>query len=120
MGRDSIRRLKIDLRREQTARQTAEKSLQDIFGDIPFVVTKCEEIAGQLHCDYYAAETKDLTLELSVINTSNGQIITSDHQIEIVSGYGTFILNTPSSQIPHAKYAILISYDHRVVASIGI
>ena len=78
---------------EYNKRVEVEDSLLEIKSKIntyyPFIVTSLSINGNSFNFDYYATETKDLTVTLKAINEETSQVISNTHTLTFYKGGGT-------------------------------
>lgn len=114
--RDSVTSLEEDLRRETSAKEKVEKSLQSICSYSPIVITKCEVNSNQFKFDYFSLEEKEITVTIKAINEINSEVVSNTYTLTFYKGTGSKNLDFYRSLNTSQYYYVVLMYNGHIIA----
>lgn len=113
---DTVRSLEDNLKREVSAKEKIESSLQSICSYSPFAVTGCLVDANQFKFYYFCPEEKEITVTLKAVNEKNSEIVTSTYTLTFYKGTGSKSLDFYRKLDSSKYYYVVLMYDGHIIA----
>lgn len=113
---DSLKYTQTVLGRERNARRNIGRTLEGILRYAPFAVNGLTISSGQLICDYYSAETRDVVLTVAVVDQASHTVQENSQSLRLLNGDGAFILDLPVQLNPYRKYYVMLIYKNQIIA----